>query len=72
MQSLDLIRDNLRRSEQIVLARVEVMREHCAVPPTRNGGCHTLWVLGHLAYVESLVSRTFMTCGWLGSPWRRQ
>ena len=28
--------------------------------PTRNGGCHTLWVLGHLAYIETLIVRTFM------------
>lgn len=28
--------------------------------PTRNGGCHTLWTLGHLAYIETLVIRTFM------------
>ncbi len=28
--------------------------------PTPNGGCHTLWVLGHLAYIETLVVRTFM------------
>ncbi|MEM1183138.1 MAG: DinB family protein, partial [Acidobacteriota bacterium] len=29
-------------------------------PPTPNGGGHTLWVLGHLAYIEGLVVRTFM------------
>jgi hypothetical protein len=34
------------------------------VPPTPRGGCHTLWVLGHLAYIEALVIRTFM----LGEP----
>lgn len=43
-----------------MLARVEEMREHCLVFPTRNGGCHTLWVLGHLAYIEALVVRRFM------------
>ena len=60
MQSLDLIRDNLIRSRDRVLARVEEMREHSVVFPTRNGGCHTLWVLGHLAYIETLVIRVFM------------
>jgi hypothetical protein len=63
MQSIDLIRDNLKRSEDRVLARVEEMREHCVVFPTPNGGCHTLWVLGHLAYIEALVIRTFMMGG---------
>ena len=60
MQSIDLIRDNLKKSRDRVLARVEDMREHCVVAPTRNGGCHTLWVLGHLPYIETLVVRTFM------------
>ena len=60
MQSIDLLRDNLRKSRERVLARVEEMREHCMVFPTRNGGCHTLWVLGHLAYIEVLVVRSFM------------
>jgi hypothetical protein len=60
MQSIDLIRDNLKTSRDRVLARVEEMREHCVVFPTRNGGCHMLWVLGHLAYIEALVVRAFM------------
>ena len=60
MQSIDLIRENLRKSRDRVLARVEEMREHCVVFPTRNGGCHTLWVLGHLAYIEALVIRACM------------
>lgn len=49
MQSIELIRENLRRSREIVLARVADMRDHCVVFPTPRGGCHTLWVLGHLA-----------------------
>jgi hypothetical protein len=60
MQSIDLIRHTLHKSHDRVLARVEEMRDHCVVFPTRNGGCHTLWVLGHLAYVEALVVRQFM------------
>lgn len=64
MESIDLIRDNLERSEDLVLRRVEDMRADCMVVPTPNGGCHTLWVLGHLAYIEALVTRQFM----LGEP----
>jgi uncharacterized damage-inducible protein DinB len=60
MRSIDLIRGNLKKSRDRVLARVEEMRDHCVLPPTRNGGCHTLWVLGHLAYIESLVICRFM------------
>lgn len=64
MLSIDLIRDNLTRSANRVLLRVEEMRAHCTVFPTPNGGCHTLWILGHLAYIESLVVHHFM----LGEP----
>lgn len=64
MESIDLIRENLERSRDIVLARIEDMRQHALVFPTPRGGCHTLWTLGHLAYVESLVVRRFM----LGEP----
>jgi hypothetical protein len=64
MQSIHLIRENLERSKEIVLSRIEEMRDHCMVPPTPRGGCHTLWVLGHLAHIEALVIRKFM----LGEP----
>ena len=60
MQSIELIRDNLAKSRDRVLARIEDMREHCAAFPTPKGGSHTLWVLGHLAYIEALVVRRFM------------
>jgi hypothetical protein len=60
MRSLDLIRDNLQKSRDRVLARAEDMRDHAVVFPTPKGGCHTLWTLGHLAYIELLVVRTFM------------
>lgn len=60
MLSIDLIKDNLKRSENIVLSRIEDMQGHCMVSPTPKGGCHTLWILGHLAYIESLVIHTFM------------
>src|SRR5882672_5563238 len=60
MHSVDLIRDNLKKSRDRLLARVEEMREHCVVFPTPKGGGHTLWVLGHLAYIEDLVIRKFM------------
>jgi uncharacterized damage-inducible protein DinB len=60
MNSIDLIRDNLTKSRDRVLARVEEMRVHGTVFPTPNGGGHTLWTLGHLAYIESLIVDTFL------------
>lgn len=60
MQSITLIHDNLKRSTNRVLERVEDMKAHGLVFPTPKGGCHTLWVLGHLAYIEGLVIYRFM------------
>jgi hypothetical protein len=63
MQSKDLVLDNLKKSAERVLAHVEDMRELALVFPAREGGCHTLWVLGHLAYIEGLVIYGFMLGG---------
>lgn len=60
MESMELIRGNLERSRDRVLERIEDMRGHCLTAPTAKGGGHTLWVLGHLAYIEGLVVREFM------------
>lgn len=60
MESIALIADNLRHSREIVLSRIEEMSDHCMVTPTSRGGAHTLWVLGHLAYVEALVIESYM------------
>ena len=60
MQSIDLIRENLKKSSDRVLLRIEEMRDHSVVFPTPKGGCHTIWVLGHLAYIEGLVVNQFM------------
>ena len=60
MNSIDLLRDNLTKSRDRVLTRIDEMRDRCLVFPTPHGGGHTLWVLGHLAYVEGLVIRSFM------------
>ncbi|MCA9750571.1 MAG: DinB family protein [Gemmatimonadetes bacterium] len=64
MESIDLIRRNLRQSRDRVLSRVEEMRDHGFVFPTPNGGAHTIWTLGHLAFIEGQVIRQFM----LGEP----
>ena len=60
MRTIDLIRDNLQKSRDIALSKIEDMADHGTVFPTANGGSHTLWVLGHLAYIEGLVTRRFM------------
>lgn len=64
MNSIDLIRSNLTRSTELVLAKIEEMSDHVLVFPTPHQGGHTMWVVGHLAYIEGLVIRTFA----LGGP----
>lgn len=64
MDSKELILENLKKSTARVLAHVEDMRDFAVVFPTPEGGCHTVWVLGHLAYIEALVIHGFM----LGQP----
>ena len=60
MDVLDLIRDHLTASRDLALSKIEDMAEHATVHPTPHGGAHTLWLLGHLAYIEGLVIRQFM------------
>ncbi len=60
MQSIDLIRDNLKKSSDRVLLKIDEMSEHGLLFPTPRGGAHSLWVLGHLAYIEGLVISQFM------------
>ncbi len=60
MESIELIRGNLKKSREMALARIEEMRDHALVFPTPRGGAHTLWMLGHLAYIEGLVIHQFM------------
>ena len=60
MESKDLIRDNLEKSLVRVLSKVEEMKPYATVFPTPNRGCHTLWILGHLAFIEGLVIHQFM------------
>jgi len=60
MNSKDLLRQNLEVNGKRVLNMLETMREQPLTFPTPNGGCHPLWILGHLAYTESYVVRTVM------------
>lgn len=60
MQSRELIHANLQRSREHALRRIDDMRPHATVAATVRGGPHTLWVLGHLAYIERLVTHAFL------------
>jgi hypothetical protein len=55
MQTKDAIRFALTASHGAVLGIIDEMSGAPTTFPTPNGGCHPLWVLGHLALVEGSI-----------------
>jgi uncharacterized damage-inducible protein DinB len=60
MQTKDAIRIALTASNQAVLSVIDEMRDLPTTFPTPNGGCHPLWVLGHLTLVEGMLSTVLL------------
>ena len=58
MYTKDAIRFTLAASEEAVLASLKGIEDAPLTFPTANGGCHPLWIMGHLAIVEGLVYET--------------
>ena len=54
MQTKDAIKFALTVSNKAVLSVIDEMSGAPTTFPTPNGGCHPLWVLGHLALVEGI------------------
>ena len=55
MQTKDAIKFALAISNKAVLTVIDEMSEAATTFPTPNGGCHPLWVLGHLTFVEGMI-----------------
>jgi hypothetical protein len=55
MQTKDAIKFALTASNGAVLSVIDEMSGAPTTFPTPNGGCHPLWVLGHLALVEGSI-----------------
>ena len=55
MQTKDAIRFALTLSHEGVMKVIDEMKDAPTTFPTPNGGCHPLWVLGHLTLVEGLI-----------------
>src|SRR5882757_640635 len=55
MQSKDMIKFALTVSNGAVLSVIDKVGEAATTFPTPNGGCHPLWVLGHLTLVEGII-----------------
>ena len=57
MKAMDLIRWALQQSDEGINAIVQDMRGDAALTqPTEQGGNHPLWVIGHLAFIEGVVT----------------
>ncbi len=55
MQTKQAIQFALTASNRAVLSAIDNMRDAATTFPTPNGGCHPLWVLGHLTIVEGMI-----------------
>jgi hypothetical protein len=55
MQTKEAIQFALAVSDRAVLSVIDEMRGAAITFPTPNGGCHPLWVLGHLTLVEGMI-----------------
>ena len=55
MHTKDAITFALTVSNKAVLGVIDEMSGAPTTFPTPNGGCHPLWVLGHLALVEGMI-----------------
>jgi len=55
MKTKDAIKFALTFSDKAVLGAIDEMSDAPTTFPTQNGGCHPLWVLGHLTLVEGMI-----------------
>ncbi|HUS22415.1 MAG TPA: DinB family protein [Aeromicrobium sp.] len=56
MTTKDAIRYALGLAEGAFLPAIDAMAGAPLTYPTSNGGCHPLWVMGHLAVVEGMLT----------------
>ena len=55
MQTKEAIQFALTVSNGAVLSAIDKITDAATTFPTPNGGCHPLWVLGHLTLVEGMI-----------------
>lgn len=65
MCTKDAILYSLNLADQATRRSLATMEDAALTFPTENGGCHPLWVVGHLAFVEGL---THEMLGGSGNP----
>ncbi len=60
MDTKSILLRNLQVGTQATLSLIEDMKEAPLTYPTPNGGCHPLWILGHLVYSEGGLIHSFI------------
>jgi hypothetical protein len=55
MYTKDAIRYSLNLADQATMRSLATIEDASLTFPTENGGCHPLWVMGHLAFIEGLT-----------------
>ena len=55
MHTKEAIQFALTVSNRTVVSAIDKMSDAATTFPTPNGGCHPLWVLGHLTMVEGII-----------------
>lgn len=55
MNTLEFITMSMTASREMSLMLINDLRDEPVAQPTRNGGNHAIWILGHLAYMESVM-----------------
>jgi hypothetical protein len=55
VQTKEALQFALTASDNSVMAEIDKMSDDPTQFPTPNGGCHPLWVLGHLTLVEGMI-----------------
>ena len=55
MYTKDAIRFSLNLADEAMLKSLSAIEDAPLTFPTSNGGCHPMWVLGHLALVEAMT-----------------
>jgi len=55
MYAKDAIRFSLKLADEAMLQSLPAIEDAPLTFPTSNGGCHPMWVLGHLTLVEAMT-----------------
>ncbi len=63
MYTKDAIRYSLNLADQATMRSLATIEDAPLTFPTENGGCHPLWVIGHLAFVELRSGNLWVTGG---------